>query len=245
MNAIFFDIETIPSQAPDARAQALAGVKPPGTLKKPESIAAWWAESGPAAAEDAYRRQALDPAQGEVCCVGYALDDCDPVATVRAQGESERDFLRRALGVIEGHLQAREQAIDEAVRPWLAGLPAYPVGFNVARFDAPFLRLRCWANRIAPPRWLPGPFDRAPKEFGDVMLLAAGPTGMISLDKVCRALGIASPKASGTDGSAVYDLWLAGDHEALARYCAGDVAATRACWHVMTGAAVEGEAWAA
>ena len=39
---LIFDIETIPSQHPDAKAQARASIKPPGTLKKPESIAAWW-----------------------------------------------------------------------------------------------------------------------------------------------------------------------------------------------------------
>ena len=55
---LIFDIETIPSQHPDAKAQARASIKPPGTLKKPESIAAWWESEADAAAEEAYRYQA-------------------------------------------------------------------------------------------------------------------------------------------------------------------------------------------
>ena len=46
---LIFDIETIPSQHPDAKAQARASIKPPGTLKKPESIAAWWESEADAA----------------------------------------------------------------------------------------------------------------------------------------------------------------------------------------------------
>ena len=56
---IIFDLETVPSQHPDARELVRASIKPPGTLKKPESIAAWWANEADAAVEDAYRRQSL------------------------------------------------------------------------------------------------------------------------------------------------------------------------------------------
>ena len=51
---LIFDIETIPSQHPDARAQARASIKPPGTLKKAESIAEWERESKPGAVEEAW-----------------------------------------------------------------------------------------------------------------------------------------------------------------------------------------------
>lgn len=238
MTALFFDIETIPSQAADARELARQSVRPPGTLKREDSIAAWHAEHGPAAAEDAYRKMALDPAQGEVCAIGAAVDDGDVIVTVRQFTEGERAFLVRALKAIEAMLAARRPDPADPAAPWFADLTPHPVGFNVAKFDFPFLRMRCWANRIAPPKWLPGPLARAPKDFTDVMMLAAGPTGMISLDKVCRALGVPSPKSNG-DGGAVFDLWRSGAHEALATYCAGDVEAVRSVWHIMTGAAVE------
>jgi len=72
----------------------------------------------------------------------------------------------------------------------------------------------------------------------------AGYSGKVSLDRLCRCLGIASPKSSG-DGGAVFDLWRSDAHEELGRYCAGDVQATRSAWAIMTGATVEGESWAA
>jgi len=70
------------------------------------------------------------------------------------------------------------------------------------------------------------------------MTMFAGYSGKVSLDRLCRCLGIASPKSNG-DGGAVYDLWRSGAHEALAAYCAGDVEAVRQCWDIMSGAAAE------
>jgi len=235
MVAIFFDVETVPSQAPDAREQARAELRPPGNMRRPETIAQWWESEGDAAAEAAYRRQALDPAQGELCCIGFAVDDADPVAVVRTLEESERDYLRRALAVVDEHLREANRQADPLLQPWFDGVPLYPVGHNIAKFDLPFLRWRCWANRVATPQWLPGPFARAPRDFGDVMMLAAGPTGTVSLDKVCKALGIASPKADGVTGADVLDLWLAGKHEELGRYCRADVQAVRSAWHITQG----------
>ena len=40
MTNIYFDIETIPTQRDDIKAVLLAAIKPPGTYKKAESIAA-------------------------------------------------------------------------------------------------------------------------------------------------------------------------------------------------------------
>jgi DNA polymerase III epsilon subunit-like protein len=120
------------------------------------------------------------------------------------------------------------------MRPWVAGEPAYVVGHNVV-FDLGFLRGRCWATRTPIPSWLPGTFARTPRDFGCSMLAFAGFGGRISLDRLCRALGVSSPKAEGVDGSAVLDIWLAGEHERIARYCAADVRATRAVWEVMQG----------
>jgi len=68
---IYIDVETIPGQIMGAKEAARAGVKPPANYKKPETIAAWWAEEGEAAVERAYRAQALDAAQGEAG--GYLL----------------------------------------------------------------------------------------------------------------------------------------------------------------------------
>src|SRR5512139_4067132 len=80
---IYIDVETLPSLATAARDLVRESIKPPGTLKKPESIAAWWENEAPAAIEEAWRKQALDAAAGELCAVGFASDEADPVSLVR------------------------------------------------------------------------------------------------------------------------------------------------------------------
>jgi len=231
MTALFFDIETIPSQAPGALEQVRAVIKPPAQFKRADSIAAWHAEHGDEAAEDAYRKMALSPSEGEVCAIGYAVED-DPVSClVRGIGETERDFLARALGAVEAGLY-----------PWRSDTDPLLCGHNLAAFDAPFLRARLWANRLPLPRWLPGAMARHPRELIDTMIAFCGPRDRISLDRLCKALRVPSPKADGTTGADVFGLWREGRHEELGLYCMGDVQAVRSVWHVMTGAAVEAAA---
>lgn len=240
MTTIYIDVETLPGQTEEAKSKARRDTHAPAAMKRPETIAAWWRDEGDAAVDAKWRAQALDPASGELCCIGFALDDADPEAVVRELGEPEGAYLRRALAVIDARLKAHEQAIDEAMRPWVSGEPAYCVGHNVA-FDLGFIRARCWATRTPIPSWIPGAFARTPRDFGDSMLAFAGYGGKISLDRLSRALELRSPKEGGFDGSQVLDAWIAGEHERIAKYCARDVASTRECWQVMAGHYTEQE----
>ncbi len=223
---IYLDIETLPSLTPDARDLAARSVKPPATHKKPETIAKWWEEEGENAIEDAYRKQALDAASGELAAVGFASDDTDPVSLVRMRHESERDFLRRAL---DGILELLETATTTGPDGHRWPVEPYFVCHN-APFDLGFLWRRCVVHGVRPPFVFPRPGARDCKDFGDTMTLWAGYRQTIGLDRLCRALGVPSPKADGIDGSQVFDLWSAGNHEAIAKYNAADVAATRECW---------------
>ena len=234
MTHLFIDVETLPGQTEAAREQARADTKPPGTLKKPESIAAWWEAEGEAAIEATWRKQALDPAAGELCSVSFATSDTAAVSIVRARVEPEAAFLRRAISVIDKALADAAPALQADGTPWPFAEDAYCVAHN-AEFDLGFLRARCWANRVRVPRWLPKPGSRAPRDFGCTMTLFSGHGGKIGLDKLCRALGVPSPKADGTTGADVLDLWLAGEHDKLARYNAADVTACAACWWIMAG----------
>ena len=90
---IYLDIETIPSQQPGAREAAKAGIKPPGNYKKEDTIAAWWAEQGESAAEEAYRKQALDAAEGEIVSIAWAMDNNPPAVIVRPIEQDESVFL--------------------------------------------------------------------------------------------------------------------------------------------------------
>lgn len=199
---IYLDLETLPSLAPEARELARQGIKPPGNYKKPESIAEWWKTEGEAATEEAYRRQALDAASGELCAVGFATDDTDPVSLVRTQQEPEADFLRRALAAIHDLIDGNCTTGPDGMR-W--PMEPFFVCHN-APFDLGFLMRRCWVHGIRPAFKLPLPSARDGKEYGDTMTLWAGYRGTIGLDRLCRALGVPSPKAAGVDGSQVFDL---------------------------------------
>lgn len=222
---LYFDIETIPSQHPEAMERARAAIKPPGNMKKAETIAAWWNEEGERAILDAYQKQALDAAEGEVAALAYALDHHPPKAWVREKGEDEAGFLQKAL-------QGIAAAVDEHLNQYGdARFPESPylVAHN-AMFDIGFIRRRCMVHGIRPPTWFPSMFARDGRDYGDTMTLWAGPRERISLDRLCRALGIESPKSAGVDGAGVFGLWQAGRYEEIARYNTGDVIAVRTAW---------------
>jgi hypothetical protein len=221
---IFIDIETLPSLKPGAREIAAAEVSPPGNISKAETIATWWETKGEAAKQEAWRKQALDAATGELCAVGFADNDSEPVSLVRALDEPEDEFIWRALAAIDLLIQSHYMTAPDGS---LYGDAPHFIGHNVM-FDLGFLLRRCWVHGLKPAFPIPRPNAREGKDYGCTMAMWSGPRGnMISLDKLCTALGVKSPKAEGVSGSQVYDLWAAGDHDKLARYNAGDVAAAR------------------
>ena len=58
------------------------------------------------------------------------------------------------------------------------------------------------------------------------MQLWCGNRDSIGLDELCKILGI---EGNGDmDGSKVYDMWLAGEHEKIGEYCSQDVEKVRA-----------------
>lgn len=223
---IYLDLETIPSQAPDARDLVKAGIKPPATHKKPETIAAWWENEAPAAIEEAWRKQALDAAVGEIVSISWATDDDGPYTAIRGKHDNERAVLAQFYGQLQAALEAaairdhRGQAIyDDA---------PYFIAHNAA-FDLGFLWRRSIVLGIRAPFTIPSPIAK-PGSYGDTMTAWAGNRGTIGLDKLCTALGVPTPKGDGMDGSKVYDAWQAGELDRIAKYNRADVLATRECW---------------
>ncbi|MBL8393084.1 MAG: hypothetical protein JNN21_14625 [Candidatus Accumulibacter sp.] len=230
MCRIYLDIETLPSMAAGAIEAIRAGIRPPANYKKPETIAAWMAAEGEAAADAAWRKQALDGAAGELVAVGFADDDSEPVSLVRRTTEDEGDFIRRALAGIQALIE-KWAIVDAGGQSWPAGDPFF-IGHCIT-FDLGFLARRCWVHGVQAP--FPLPFaGRTGRDFGDTMTLWTGsPREYISLDRLCRALGIDSPKAAG-DGGEVLQWWQAEDLDRIRRYNADDVRACRQVWHRLT-----------
>jgi predicted PolB exonuclease-like 3'-5' exonuclease len=68
------------------------------------------------------------------------------------------------------------------------------------------------------------------------MTLWAGYGQRVSLDALCKGMGIPTSKGD-MDGSQVYDAWLAGEYDRIAAYNLQDVKATAEVWHRLNGGA--------
>lgn len=225
---IFIDIETAPTEDADTLAAIRAGIRPPASYKKPESIAAWHATEGEAAALEAIGRTALDGGAGQVIAIGLALDnDRPPVVLLRKDGEAEAELLRQFFETVEDWTAGGAVADAQGRTLW-SDAPFF-IAHNAA-FDLGFLWRRCIVHGLRPPFALPGPSARPGKDYGCSMMAWAGYRERISLQALCRALALPDPKAEGS-GAQAWQWWKAGELERVATYCAGDVQAVRAIWH--------------
>jgi len=250
---LYLDIETIPAQRPDVLEEiraskqseldtALAAITPPGNYKKQETIDEWMATEAPkiaakmrgafdAEVDDAYRKTSFDGGFGQVCVIGYALNDDEPhhIRAIDLTSIAERDLL-----------MAFSDFLSESIPPSEV-LSTTVIGHNVAAFDLRFLVQRHIVHGVRPHMVIARAAQAKPWEQDrvyDTLIQWAGNGAKAggSLDKLCRALAIPSPKGA-IDGSKVWDFVKAGEIEQVAEYCAKDVAASRTLHRRMTFAA--------
>lgn len=208
MANLFLDIETLPASDPAIIAEIAAGITPPKTMSKPETIAAWEAETKPGLVKEAVARTSFNGALGSVCVIGWAWDD-EPVRSATIEKVSEATMLR---------------AWAQLASADVVGGPKIVVGHNVT-FDIRFLWQRAIVLGVQMPSWFPrnpAPWDRS---IFDTMTAFAGVKDTISLDKLCKALGI--PGKDDFDGSMVADAWAAGEFDKVAAYCRSDIEKVR------------------
>ena len=208
---LYLDIETIPTTDPDIVAEIAAGVTPPGNISKPETIAAWAVDKKPALVAEAVAKTSFNGAHGSICCVGFAWNDDEPDSYMRNADRDEATVLT----ALSEHLSATRPSFEQPVI----------VGHYVAGFDLRFIWQRAFVLGVKLPAWFP----RDPKPWAsnvhDTMAMWAGASGSISLDNLCRALGL--PGKGNIDGSQVARLWQAGQYDAIAEYCRADVERVR------------------
>lgn len=250
MTNLYIDIETIPAQRQDVLEDirtskqaeldaALAAIAPPGNYKKQETIDEWWANEAPkkkaelqgafdADVDDAYRRTGLDGAYGQVCVIGFAIDDDKPqfLKSDDLSSTGEVALLEAFSCVLTDLIPARDY------------LSTTVIGHNVVAFDLRFLLQRHIVTGVRPHMIIARAAQAKPWEQEKVFdtLVQWGGAGAKaggSLDKLCKALSIPSPK-NGIDGSKVWDFVREGRLAEVADYCARDVAATRAIHRRMT-----------
>lgn len=219
-NFLYLDIETIPATDPATIAQIVADVKPPSAMKKAETIKAWEENDKPAAIAEAVSKTSFNGAYGQVCCIAWAWNDDQPRNVTWDEGAEE--------GVL--HLAS---ALISQTRP--AGFsPPVVVGHYVADFDLRFLWQRAFVWGVRMPAWWPKDPKPWSKEVHDTMQMWSGAKGSISLDNLCRALGVQGK--GDIDGSMVAEMFERGEYGAIADYCMGDVERVRAVHQKMLAA---------
>jgi hypothetical protein len=220
MMNLYLDIETLPTDRADVRAYLAASVKHPATISKAETIQKWNEESRPGAVDEAVAKTGLDGSFGRVCVIGWALDH-EEVQTVY-NATDERCLLQAFAD------RLRIKPSDQ--------LSTTVVGHNVSGFDLRFLVQRYIVHNMRPPAVIARAAHAKPWEADKVfctMTQWAGAGNRVSLEKLCLALSIPSPKSDIT-GATVAAAVAAGRIDDVAAYCVGDVNATRAVHRRMT-----------
>lgn len=232
---ITLDIETVPTQDPtviealraDMRqelVEALAAVKAPGNYKDEAKIAAFIDDAKSkllaeheAAVDEAYIKTGLDGGAGQICVIGWAVDDEEP-HSLCIDGPSESAVLGAFFDELAGLYRPTKRMRF--------------IGHNHVGFDLPFIWQRAMILGIKPPGCLP----RNPKPWDDsvfdTMTEWAGVRERISMDRLCRALGI--PGKGSIGGGDVWPMVKAGRIAEVSEYCRGDVSRTRAIYKRMT-----------
>jgi 3'-5' exonuclease len=212
---IFVDIETIPNQCPEYRAKVRETIKPPGNIKKPDSIAQWLAENAETATDEAIAKTSFDPAAGHIACIGWAVGDGEVASSTALTVQEEYAILHKFFRSIEK---------DCGVH-----MPRW-IGHYISGFDLRFLLNRAIVLGVKLPNKMMLPRDIKPwsDQIFDTMTAWAGAKGTISQDNLARALGI--PGKGDFDGSMVAEAWANGEHDKIADYCRSDVETVRAIY---------------
>lgn len=206
MNDLYLDIETIPSQETWVREYIIDTIKPPGNIKKKESIEKWYEEKLDDAIEEAYEKLSFDGAMCHTIAIGYAVNDDKAECFYAENHKDEKKILESFFDLASGLNWPRV------------------IGHNVTGFDMKILRQRAIILDIDIPKnlpWSAKPWDNNP--FCTMMQWDG--KNYISIDKLARAMGIEGK--GDIDGSMVYKLWKNGKHEKNKAYCIDDVEMVR------------------
>jgi len=154
---------------------------------------------------------AFFPEFGKVACVSMAFVNKGKVKYESFYGEDEVEILKKVREVFD--------KVD--------GLGFDLCGQNIKFFDIPFLGKRYFINGLKIPTLFPThdtkPWDLRVLDTKDVWQMGGRSIG--SLDLICSALDIDSPKNGDVKGDSVTANYWSGNHEEIKEYCEKDVKA--------------------
>lgn len=210
---LFFDIETLPTTDKKVIERIAASIKPPGTIKKKESIDAWMAENYQQELKKEIHKTGLNGAYGSVACIAWNDGD-GTVSTFKDMTEIE------AINDFYGSIETLEYSIF--------------CGHNIAGFDLKFLKQRSMILGIKPPKNILKAMNAKPWDdcIKDIMLMwDSDKNKMASLDMMCWWFGVKHGMPD-MDGSMVAETWPV-DPQKVIDYCISDVKAEREIYYKM------------
>lgn len=213
-DVLAIDLETLPTENPQVIADIAAGITAPGNISKAETIAAWEAEKKPALVAEAVAKTSFNGAHGSIACIAWAWNDDEP-QVLDTRSFNEFTVLSEFSRIISA---------KKAFAPKI-------IGHYVADFDLRFLWQRAFIHGVRMPAFWPRDPKSWSPEVRDTMQMWAGAKGTISLDNLCKALGIEGKK--GFDGSMVAEAWKNGEFDKVCEYCRDDIVRVRAAYKRM------------
>jgi len=157
-----------------------------------------------------FRNTSFQGEFGRILCIGYAIDD-KPTECISGD---EKEMLRKFWGL------AKDANLF--------------IGHNVMDFDLKFIYKRSVILNVRPSRELSFARYRSNPIFDTMHEWEKWSGKGTGLHRLSLAMGMASPKEEGIDGSQVYDYFLAGKTEEIIEYCKRDVEATRKVYNRIT-----------
>ncbi len=215
MNYLYLDIETIPTQKSGAIEEIRSTISPPGNIKKSDSIEKWMEENADSMAEEKWLKTALNGSYGEIVSISYAINDDHVNDLYRYLDDSETELLANFYYIIRQELMIKN--IDKFTRV---------IHGSKDLFDLRFLYQRSVILGEKPSFDLCQDKRANCEQVFDTMTAWSGWGNYCSLDSICNALGIKSPKGD-MDGSKVWDAVRNGDVDKVAQYNKEDVEALR------------------
>jgi len=166
----------------------------------------------------------FSPLTGEIVAIGLLNPDTDKGAVYYQSPELLHESLEE-----DGIEYAAETEAGILSKFWET-VKYYDqiITFNGRSFDAPFLLIRSAVHRIKPTKDLmPNRYNLSHVDLLDLLTFYGAVRRKFSLHMWCRAFGIKSPKEEGVSGYEVSDLFKDQQFLTIARYCVGDLYATK------------------
>jgi len=210
---LFFDIETLPTTDKKVIERIGASIKPPGTIKKKESIDAWMAENYEQELKKEIHKTGLNGAYGSVACIAW---NDGFLTTSSFKNMSEHEVISDFYETIEN-----------------TGIDTFS-GHNIAGFDLKFLKQRSMILGIKPPKNILKAMNAKPWDdcIKDIMLMwDSDKNKMASLEMMCWWFGVKHGMPD-MDGSMVAETWYK-DPQKVIDYCVCDVKAEREIYYKM------------